>query len=401
MLDLRSGMPYWLVKNGLPYQYPKLRESITTDVVILGGGISGALMSYYLTKAGVDHVVIDGRSIGMGSTAASTGLLQYEIDVPLSDLADKIGLAKAARAYLLSVEAISELKNIAGELHYEGFTSKPSLYYAARKGDHNFIKKELLIRQQQGIKADYVSGEELERDFGFSAAGAIYSYQAAQVDPYGFTHAMLQYSISRGVRVFDRTPVPHIDHRENSVVLTTEDKFTIHTGKLIYANGYEVSTMVSRKIVKLNSTYATISENPDAKKIYWKENALMWSSATPYLYIRTTNDGRLLIGGRDENFFNPEKRDALLEKKKKQLVRDFNRMLPHIPFIAEYSWAGTFGSTEDGLPYIGTLPEKPNGFFSLGFGGNGITFGQIGARMITDMILGKKNEDIELFSFDR
>lgn len=401
MLDLRSGVPYWLVKNGLPFQYPKLRESINTDVAVLGGGISGALMSYYLTKAGIDHVVVDARTIGMGSTAASTGLLQYEIDVSLTELAKKIGPEKAARAYTLGVEAISDLKAIAAELQYDGFKSKQSLYYAARNADHDFIKKELLLRQQQGIRAEYVSEEELKRDFGFAAAGAIYSEQAAQVDPYGFTHAMLQYSMSKGVRVYDRTPIPDIDHRNHKVVLTTGDKLSIHAGKLIYANGYEISNTISKNIVKLNSTFTTISENPDVEKTYWKDNALIWSTATPYLYMRTTNDGRLLIGGRDENFFNPDKRDGLLEKKKKQLVRDFEKLFPHIPFIPEYAWAGTFGSTKDGLPYIGTLPNKPNGYFSLGFGGNGITFGQIGARIISDMLQGKKNEDVELFSFDR
>nr|MBP7400366.1 FAD-dependent monooxygenase [Chitinophagales bacterium] len=64
-MNLISGYPYWLVKNGLPYNYPSLEKSIEieVDVVIMGAGISGALMGYYLANAGVNCVIIDARSI--------------------------------------------------------------------------------------------------------------------------------------------------------------------------------------------------------------------------------------------------------------------------------------------------------------------------------------------------
>ena len=75
-MNLSSGYPFWLVRHGLPFDYPKLDRDIDTDVVVMGGGISGALMSYHLTNAGVNHIVVDGRTIGLGSTCASTSLLQ-------------------------------------------------------------------------------------------------------------------------------------------------------------------------------------------------------------------------------------------------------------------------------------------------------------------------------------
>ncbi|MDQ3015778.1 MAG: FAD-binding oxidoreductase [Bacteroidota bacterium] len=401
MLDLRSGVPYWLIKNGLPYSYPKLRQSIKTDVVILGGGISGALCSWYLTHAGIENVVIDARSIGLGSTSASTGLLQYEIDTPLVRLAEITGRTNAVRAYLLGVDAIDQLADIASQVGYKDFIRKPSLYYAALKTDIDFLKSEFAIRDQSGIEVEFLSGNDIQKDYGFKSEGAILSSQAAQVDPYGFTHAILQHVIDKGTTVYDRSPVDNIQEKRDGVNLKTKQGVMIRAKKIVYANGYEVSKMLSKKIVSLHSTYASISENPDTSPVYWKDNALMWSTASPYLYLRTTTDGRLIIGGRDENFFNPDKRDAHLKKKNEQLVKDFSKLFPHLSFLPEYSWAGTFGSTADGLPFIGAIREKPNSFFSLGFGGNGITFGLIGARMVTDMVLGKKNPDQKLFAFDR
>ena len=63
-MNLRSGYPFWLVKNGLPFDYPKLERSTRADVVIMGGGISGALTAYHLVMAGVDCMLIDARTIG-------------------------------------------------------------------------------------------------------------------------------------------------------------------------------------------------------------------------------------------------------------------------------------------------------------------------------------------------
>ena len=73
-------------------------------MVIMGGGISGALVAFYLQEAGIDAMVIDGRTMGLGSTCASTSLLQYEIDTSLSELKTLIGDKAATRAYQLCAD---------------------------------------------------------------------------------------------------------------------------------------------------------------------------------------------------------------------------------------------------------------------------------------------------------
>src|SRR5215471_7823553 len=100
-MELVAGQPYWLIKNGLPHSYPKLMHDIKCECLLIGGGISGALTAYYLTMAGLQCVLVDARSIGLGSICASTSLLQYELDVPLHELKRKVGEKKAIRAYQL------------------------------------------------------------------------------------------------------------------------------------------------------------------------------------------------------------------------------------------------------------------------------------------------------------
>jgi glycine/D-amino acid oxidase-like deaminating enzyme len=400
-MNLSSGYPYWLIKDGLPFQYPRLESDLDTNVLIMGGGITGALMGYHLAKAGIECTIVDGRTIGMGSTCASTSLLQYEIDVPLVELKDKIGIDDAVRAYKLCEESIAMLGNIAVAINFTDFNYKKSLYYAASKKDVAMLKSEFDIRQQHGFDVRWLDAAAIQQEFGFDAPGAILSGVAAQTNAYAFAHALHQYSKSNGVKIFDRTAIKNIKHKESGVQVTTEDGFIIKANKLIYANGYEAVNYIDKKIVKLHSTYATASEHSNRDKQFWNDNVLIWNTDDPYLYMRTSYDGRIIIGGRDEKFYDPEKRDELLPGKVKKLAKDFNKLFPSIPFKPEFSWAGTFGITKDGLPFIGNYKKLPNSLFALGFGGNGITFSLIAAEILTDIISGKENKDARIFSFER
>lgn len=397
-MTLKAGYPFWLIKDGLPFTYPKLDHDIDTEVVIIGAGISGALVRYYLINAGIDCVTVDARTIGLGSTSASTSLLQYEIDVPLYRLTEMIGKEKAERAYKLCGEAIDKLGKITKDRGVKYFEKKKSLYYATFKKDVSWLKKEYEARKDAGFKVRYLEADELEKEFGFKGYGAILSDQAAQTNAYMLTHCLLQHKYDKDI--FDRTEITAIKHSKTSVVLKTESGYTLKAKKLVYATGYEVVNFIDKKIVDLLSTYAVVSEQYNERD-FWKDDVLIWNTANPYLYLRTTPDNRVLVGGKDENFSNPAKRDKLINKKTKQLAADVNKLFPHLKFKPEFSWTGTFGSTKDGLPYIGPYDRLPNSYFALGFGGNGITFSLIAAEIITDLILGKPNKDFELFTFDR
>ena len=205
-----------------------------------------------------------------------------------------------------------------------------------------------------------------------------------------FTHNLLQYSIKKGLQVYDRTTISTISHSSRGVALVVESGYRIKSRKLIYATGYEVVKYIDKPIVKLQSIYATISETLSLVRPYWKADMLIWNTADPYLYMRTTPDNRIMVGGRDEDFYSPTKRDVLIAAKTKNLTNDFQKVFPHINLIPEFSWTGTFGATKDGLPFIGSYKKLANSYFALGFGGNGITFSLIAAEIIADLITGKK-----------
>ncbi|MEI9910397.1 MAG: FAD-dependent oxidoreductase [Bacteroidota bacterium] len=316
-------------------------------------------------------------------------------------MAALIGEKAAVRSYSLCREAIDKLYLLADKIGFTDIQKKKSLYYAAAKKDVEGLKKEFAARKKHGFKVQYLEEETVFEKSGMYAPAAILSADGAQTNAYMFTHSLHQYNIKKGLEVYDRTAIHTIKHSSRGVELLTENGYWIKARKLVYATGYEVVNYIDKPVVKLQSTYAAISEILSLERPYWKNDMLLWNTARPYLYMRTTPDNRILIGGRDEDFYSPKKRDDLIASKTKKLVADFKKVFPHINFISEFSWTGTFGSTKDGLPFIGTYKKLPNSYFALGFGGNGITFSLIGAEIIADLVNGKKNPDAAIFSFDR
>jgi len=400
-MDLHSGRPYWSVRDTPHPPYPTLREDLRTDAVIVGGGITGALCAHAFGQAGIAAVVVDARAIGAGSTCASTALVQYEIDTPLHRLVDLVGERNAVRGYQLCEQAVERLAAIAREIGVEDFTVRPSVQYASKRGHVAALVKEHAVRDANGLPCTLLEGPAAVRAaLNFDAPAALRTELAAEMDALRFTHALHARNRENGTQVYEHTAV--VDFRDNGagIELRTADGASIRAKDLVYATGYESRDRLPADVVRLHSTYALVGEARTAEAP-WPEHALVWETATPYLYLRTAPGGRIIIGGRDEPFRAPGPRDALLAAKTRALEKDFARLFPDIPFRHEHAWCGTFGSTKDGLPYIGPGPRDAHSHYALGMGGNGITFSVIAAEIIRDRILGRANPDSAIFRFDR
>lgn len=400
-MNLISNHPYWPIQNGLIQSYPRLREEIDCEVVVIGAGITGALCAYHLVRAGFDVVVIDRRDVASGSTSASTALIQYELDTPLTELRDRYGKPRAERIYQSCCQSVGKLRSLCAEIDdLSGFTWKSSVYLASRGRDVEGLRAERRARRAAGIEVEFLGRGEIESRFSFSREAALFSKTAAEVDVFRLTHRLLQRAKEKGARVYDRTPMTLREAAPGGVVLTAAETFAVRAKWAAFATGYEVVEMLGRSLVNLNSSFALVSE-PLERFTGWWERCLLWETARPYLYLRTTVDGRVIVGGEDARYRNPAARDAAVAKKAARLEERFREWFPDIPIESAYAWAGTFGETADGLPYIGALPEWPRCFFALGFGGNGIVYSLVAAEILVARLLGRSHPDEDLFQFDR
>ena len=191
-----------------------------------------------------------------------------------------------------------------------------------------------------------------------------------------------------------------LETTRRGVRLTTKNGFHITARRAVIAAGFESKALLGGEAGTLLSTYALISE-PLPKIPARHRQCLIWESGSPYLYLRTTREGRVIVGGEDEDFVNAKQRDALISQKTRTLVKKFARLFPEVKLEVAYAWAGTFATTKDGLAYLGAHPRFPHAYFALGYGGNGITFSLIAAELIRDDFLGRKNRDASIFRFGR
>jgi glycine/D-amino acid oxidase-like deaminating enzyme len=400
-LRLRSSSPFWPIKDGVVSNYPPVKNDLSCEVAVVGGGLCGAMVAHHLGEAGIHTVLVDKREIGLGSTAASTALLLYEVDMHLSDLIRLRGEDEAVRSYKACLESVLEAENIARTLG-SGFENKKSLYFASTKSDVAGLQREYETRRKHGFDVDYLDSSDITKEFSFERPAALLSGREGQVDPFLLTRSLLDSERSRGnVEPFDMTEVVTFQPSERGVLLGTDRGFRIVARKVVFATGFETVRFLKRKVVKLKSSFAIATE-PIPEFVGWGfDRCLIWETARPYLYLRTTRDGRIIAGGEDEDFVNPARRDRMISRKANRLLSRVKTMFPRMDIEAAYAWAGTFGETDDSLPYIGELPEFPNAYFALCYGANGTNFAVLAANIIRDLYLGRSNPNANLFRFGR
>jgi len=401
MMNLKSGAPFWVVKNGLTLSYPRLRENIQCDALVVGAGISGALIADQLARAGIGVCVIDQREAGWGSTSASTALLQYEIDTELQDLCKQFGVNDGVLAYKSCEAAVASLGALAEKLGGIDFQSMQSLYFASRWYHKHRLENEAELRLSHGFKLEVLDRSALRARFGIDKPVGLLSAVAAEIDPYQLTHKLLARVVSLSGRVHARTELAGFESVRGGVLARTESGLTIKCKNLILASGYEAQKWLDQRVASNRSSYAFVSE-PMPGELGALKDTLVWESARPYIYMRRTGDERQLVGGEDDSLDIALRRDLQVERKAARLVKRVKALFPKLDLKVAFAWAGTFAETSDGLPFFGPHAQYgPRVHFAMAYGGNGMVYSLIAAELLRDKLLGKIHPCEKLFSFAR
>jgi len=396
-LDLRTGNPLWRSLRHPLLTTHYLDSDIQADVVVIGAGITGAMAAQEMFELGFSVVLLDKRGPLKGSTSATTALLQYDIDVPLSILAKKLGLKNAIRAYRRSKLALDSLVDKINDLELRcDLRRHSSLYIAGSVLDNKGLRAEATQRQSAGLFCQYLDHGALQDKYGINKSGAIVTPDSFSVNPMNMAGGFLRRAIEGGAKIYSPVEVRNVEVGRNATTIKTNCAFSISCKIVIYATGYEMPSFANRRKNKVCSTYAIATSSQPGK--IWPDDCLIWEASDPYLYLRSTPDGRVICGGSDEDFENEEMRDALLPKKVKVLEKKLSTLFPHLDAKAEFAWCGSFGSRSSGLPTIGPVPGMKNCYMILAFGGNGITFSRLATELIKARVQGHPDPDEDLFA---
>jgi glycine/D-amino acid oxidase-like deaminating enzyme len=239
---------------------------------------------------------------------------------------------------------------------------------------------------------------------GIPARAAIRTRGNAQFDPYRASLGVLASAVDAGAQVFERSQVRRIDVTRTGVCVRTAGG-TLDARRVIIATGYatrEFRPLAGR--FRMYWTYVLASERIRAKQRdeLGLSDVMIWDTERPYHYARWTPDRRLLLGGGDRLVRPGPGRTRQFQAATAEVREYFESLLPALATIETASaWEGRFAMTSDSLPYVGPHRRYPGHWFALGYGGNGMTFGFLAARLLLERWQGIRSQDHQLFAFDR
>jgi glycine/D-amino acid oxidase-like deaminating enzyme len=394
--NLRTGRSLWQHMRAPRVPHAPLTRNIETDVLIVGAGITGAMIGEELSRARRDAVVVDRRGPAQGSTAASTALVQYEIDTPLVELKRRIGERNAIRAWRRSRLAVTSLQARLRALGIDT-ESRDALYLAGNRLNARGLKDECKLRRMTGLETEFLGRAALRERFGIARSAALLGFDNFTINPRAAAAQLLDSASAADVRLFAPVEVTDIEMGKRAMVARTRDGPTIRCRMLVLATGYEFPKLVPLRGHRITSTWA-IATKPQRARL-WPEECLIWEAADPYLYIRTTPDARVICGGEDAPFLGAAERDALISRKVARIRHKLGRLFPRLDTTPEFAWTASFGVTSTGLPSIGPIPGHRNCWASLGYGGNGITYSRIASELVRTGLTGGTDPDADLFAF--
>ncbi|SDW87093.1 FAD-binding oxidoreductase [Paenibacillus sp. PDC88] len=396
-MDLQTGKLYWPATVSSPPIYPPLTEDIQCDALIIGGGSSGAQSAYQLARQGLHVVVVDKRTIGGGSSSTNTALIQYAGDKMLTELAADFGEEKASAHLKLCRQAIDDIEQACSQLpDAADFVRRDSLYYASSEADVPALKQEHALLKKHGFDVDLWDENQIAAKYPFRKSGALYYRNDAEMNPLKYIYGLFEEVRGMGGKVYGGTEITGKKFSSDEAVFYTKSGHQIRTKYVIMAAGYEQMELTPNANATITSSYVVITK-PVADLSSWYKRTLLWETARPYMYMRTTPDDRIIVGGMDQETHRSVSRDAHIESGRDQLMKNLSEMFPEIKTEPDYVLGAFFAGTLDGLPMIGRSDEYPNCYHIMAYGDNGTVYNMTLSRIVTDMITKGSSPHLDLY----
>jgi len=373
--------------------YPSLDEDIETDVLIVGGGITGITAAYLLARAGERVVVVDKNTLSQSTTAYTTAMITYELDTPLEELMHFFGEDKAFLTWKAGREALDNIDEIIKKEKIDcEFLRVPEFVYANTEKEWGEIRKDADLGKNLGfdVEIDPSVSSLPFPNFGH----ALYRNQA-KFHPLKYCEGLRNKAEELGALFFENTAVEEIMGGDYKEVIAETALAKIRATWVIVATYAPFNK--PRELFAKKGMYRTYMMEISIPSDTLPE-ALYLDAANPYHYFRIDKNptgSRMIMGGEDhrkEIPVDPEKNFVALENYARKILRGSD-------FEIVERWRGGILETIDGLPYIGPYSrEFPNRLVATGFSGNGMTYSTVAGTLLRDYILGQDNKYRSVFS---
>ncbi len=411
----------WLTRIPDVARYPKLSSDLSTDVVVVGGGIAGTAAAYFLTQVGKRVALIEANHLGTGETGYTTAFLTSSVDTPFARLRERFGDAHARTVRALGEAAIARIEEV---------VTRERLACDLRRIDALAVgmtpdAKVHLAREADAVRAaggapSLLDADAVRTHTGIAASSALRIPAQGSFDVRAFLLGLADRIVVRGSRIFEETRMQAIDIGDRLTVRTasgtlTADHVVLATG-LFPAPYREVNGFLRQMV-----TYVIALARAGAWRL---PDALYWDVGEPFHYMRFLHpstqlgvnpeprqgsDGLFFVGGGDAPMKDATRAGTAPWEALTAFAR---RFVPDTGWTVSHQWRGQILETYDAFPLVGPAPGglpaeasakagDPRVLLASGFGGNGMTFGTLAGVLAAEIITGARKPEDNPCRFDR
>ena len=363
-------MEYLWEKDVVPPEFPALSGDASTDVLVIGGGMTGVLCAKKLHDAGIDCMLLESSRIGSGMTKGTTAVLTAQHDTLYTDIEKRFGREHAWLYLDANVEAVDSFRALSAAIPCD-FRDVPSVMYTAK--DPDALRREARLVRALGVEAEFTTDLPLP----FPVSGAVRFPGMAEFHPLKFL-----YGAAAGLNIYENTKVLRIKGH-----FAETERGRVRAKKIIVAAHFPPWYPRGLYFMKLYQKRSYVIALEGAQKL----DFTLDNHDPDGVYMRSFGD-LLLIGG---GTHRTGKSGGF------ETVRQFAET--YYPGARErYAWINQDCVSLDGVPYIGRYsPQMRDVFVATGFNLWGMTSSMIASDILTDMVQGRKSEFAGVFAPDR
>jgi len=360
------------------------------DVVIVGGGITGVSTAYELQKSGKNCILIEAANIGFGTTGGTTAHINNFLDTTYSEAISKFGLDDAKLLFESVNDAIDIIKKNTDDNQINcDFEAKTAQLFALDEKQAKQLDDIVEGAEKVGCEMNYIN----EISFPIPFVKAVEIPNQAQFHPIKYMNALCQSFLNSGGTIVENC-FCESHSEENDIITIKTSKGMIKTKNLVYAThippGVSMLHFTNAPYRSYAIAFTLKSQNYPTK--------LGYDLLDPYHYYRMheINGEKLLIAGGEDHKTGHSDDTCLCFTNLENDVRQ------HFDVdVVKYSWSSQYYEPVDGLPYIGKMSGSSNVYTATGFRGNGMIFGSLSSKILSELILSEENKYEKLFSPSR
>ncbi len=399
--------PFWLDRGARSRRppMPRLRGAAQSDVVIIGGGLTGFACALAFAAAKVRVVLLEAEAIGQGGTARGQGLVREDYEASFRDTVAAYGTASARTMWealrRASLELPAQLRRLDARCELQPadlLTIAPPRPEPAR-----LLEREYRARRAAGLRHAWVTPRSVAAGTALESGGAIRTRGAA-LDPYAACLAFAAGARSRGAVFHEKSPVARVRHGRDGVEVTTEAG-SVHAQAVVIATAAPLRDLRAlRRHLKPSRSYAVVTAPLTAamRRAVGQRAAAVRQENPSARLLRWLPGDRAMFSGGDQPEIPAAGRERALVQRTGQLMYELSLLYPDLSGLPPaWSWDALCYDTADRLPFAGTHRNFPRHLFAIGGGRHGAGFSWLAARILLRAFQGRPEKADALFGFAR